>query len=373
MNSNFSAIIFSDLYKNYTIELAQNRTFASIPFAGRFRAIDFVLSSLVNADVSNVAVITKSNYASLEDHLARGVYWDLDHRNSGLRILSPFFKTESSNEAFMARGGLDALRSVQLHIKAIKEDYVVLTYANVIANIDFNEVFDAHLNSGADITAVYSKINSTSKNNLVLELGDNDRIKEITYATENCGVKDIALGVYVLKRDLLLDIIKKADANDHYSFQKYALIKKISDYIINGYEHKGYAAIIRSINDYYDASMQLLDSDIRNEVFVPERPIITRPMDSVPVLYQYNAKIQNSLIADGCKIDGTVKNSIIFRNVTIETGVVIENSIIMQNSVIKRDSNLNCVIIDKDCVVSEGKQLCGDKEYPYVLKKGTHI
>ncbi len=373
MSNMFSAIVFSDTYEDTVNELTRVRTHASIPFAGRFRTVDFVLSSLVNANVSNVAVITKKNYASLEDHLEGGRYWDLDHRNSGLRILSPFFKTENNSEAFMARGRLDALRSVQIHIKAIKEDYVVITNANLVANIDFEDVFDSHLKSGADITAVYSKQSSTSTADLVFDVEGNSRINEVTFSNADGDSKNVSLSIYVMKRDLLLDIIRTADSHDYYNFEKYVLVRGASVYNITGYEHKGYASVIRTVKDYYETSMQMLDSDVRMQIFMPERPIVTRPKDSVPTLYQYNAKIENSLIADGCHIDGTVKNSIIFRNVTVETGAVIEDSIIMQNCVIKRGANLKCVVIDKDSEISEDKQLCGDKYYPYVIEKGLTI
>ncbi len=373
MNNMFSALVFSDTYEDTFNELVKDRTHASIPFAGRFRTIDFVLSSLVNANISNVAVITKNNYASLDEHLEGGRYWDLNHRNSGLRILSPFFKTENNSEAFMARGRLDALRSVQIHIKSIKEDYVVITNANVVANIDFENVFKSHINSGADITAVYSKQRSLSCADLVVDVDKNSKITEITYSNGDGETKNTSLNIYVMKRDLLLDIISVADAHDYYNFEKYVLVRGVSMYNINGYEHKEYAKVLRTVCDYFEASMKMLNSSVRGEIFMTKRPIVTRPRDSVPTLYQYNAKVENSLVADGCKIDGTVKNSIIFRNVTIETGAVVENSVIMQNCVIKRDSRLNCVVIDNDCTVSEEKNLCGDKYYPYVIEKSTKI
>ncbi len=373
MNNMFSALVFSDIYDDSVNELIKDRTYASIPFAGRFRTIDFVLSSLVNANVSNVAVITKKNYASLDEHLDGGRYWDLNHRNSGLRILSPFFKTGNNNEAFMARGRLDALRSVQIHIKSIKEDYVVITNANIVANIDFEDVFNTHINSGADITALYSKQPSFSSAELLLDVDKKENVNEFVYSTGDGEIKNLALGVYVMKRDLLLDIIRTADAHDYYNFEKYVLVRGAEMYKISGYEHKNYAKIITTVRDYFDASMQMLDGDVRADVFMPARPIVTRPKDSVPTLYQYNAKVENSLVADGCNIDGTVKNSIIFRNVTIETGAVIENSVIMQNCVIKRNSKLNCVVIDNDSTVNADKRLCGDKYYPYVIEKGSDI
>ena len=372
MKNMFSALIFSDTYGSEPMEITKERTLASIPFAGRFRTVDFVLSSLVNADVSNVAVITKRNYASLEDHLGSGQNWDLDHRNSGLRILSPFFKTKNNTEAFMARGRLDALRSVQLHIKSIKEEYVVLTNGNLIANVDFDSAFKAHIESGADITTVYSNIRSDSSLDLVLNL-NGEQVNNFSYSAGNGECANVSLNIYLMKRDLLLDIIRHADSYDLYNFEKHVLIRGTEDMVIRGYEHKAYARIIRDVNDYYDTSMELLSKDVRAEVFKEDSPIMTRPMDSVPVLYQYNAKIENSLVADGCRIDGTVKNSIIFRNVTIETGAVIENSIIMQNCVIGSDSVLNCAILDKNTNISSDKKLLGDKKYPYVITKGTNL
>ncbi len=369
----FSAIIFSDTYNEINNELLTNRTLASIPFGGRFRMVDFVLSSLVHASVNNVAVITRRNYASLEDHLGRGRYWDLDHRNSGLRILSPFYRTKNNNEAFMARGKLDALRSIQPYIKSIREEYVVLSDANVIANIDFDCVFESHINSGADVTAIYSDHIANSHNHIVLEIDDNGRVCDMTYSEADNQLKKIALGIYILKRDLLMEIIRHADARDQYNFESSALIKNVDKLKIVGYEHKGFAQIVYTEKDYYNTSMMMLDSENRADVFNPKRPVITRVKDSVPTLYHYNAKIENSVIADGCHIDGTVKNSIIFRNVKIEAGAVVENSIIMQNTVIGKGSTLNSVILDKNNIVSENKNLCGAKEYPYVLVKNTEI
>lgn len=369
----FSSIIFADSYEHPACELTKNRTLASIPFAGRFRLIDFVLSSLVNAGVDNIAVVPKKNFASLEDHLGNGKYWDLDHRNSGLRILSPFFKTAHSNEVFMARGKLDAMRAVQTHIKHIKEEYIVITNGNVVANIDFSDVFKAHIESGADITAVYSKRPSTDSKALELHF-NGKKVTAMNYITEKSEQnKDISLNIYVMKKSLLMDIIHEADTHDYHSFETYALINNLDSLNIVGYEHKDYARVIYTVGEYYETSMDMLNKDVRAQVFCDERPVLTRVKDSVPVLYQFNAKIENSLIADGCFIDGTVKNSIIFRNVKVETGSVIKNSIVMQNAVIKKDSKLDYVVLDKNTTVSDGKKLNGDKAYPFIIEKGTNI
>ena len=369
----FSSIIFADAYNSQIKDLADKRTLASIPFGGRFRLVDFMLSSLVNADVANVAIIPKRNYASLTDHLGGGKYWDLDHRNSGLKILSPFFRSEGTSEVFQARGKLDALRSVAPYVRSIKEEYIVISNGNLVANIDFDKAFESHIESGADITCIYAATESYSKKNLELSIGEDSRISDIVYSKGDGAIKDISLNVYLLSKELLIKIIDFADAHDLYSFDKYALINNTQELTIKGFKHEGYARIINELSDYYNTSMELLCEDIRKDVFCADRPVMTRVKDSVPVLYQYNAKICDSLIADGCKIDGTVKNSIIFRNVTVETGAVIENSIVMQNTVIGRNARVNCAIIDKNVKVSENKNLCGDKEYPYVITKDTEI
>lgn len=369
----FSSIIFADAYSHETNELINKRTLASIPFGGRFRLVDFMLSSLVNAGVANVAIIPKSNYASLTDHLGGGKYWDLDHRNSGLKILSPFFRSDNNTEVFRARGKLDALRSVQLYIQSLKEEYVVISNGNIVANIDFEKAFKYHIETGADITAVYANLTSNDSRNLEFSINEQGRIESIVYANGSGQNKNVSLNVYILKRDLLMEIIAYADAHDLYSFDKYALINNAEKLKIMGYKHEDYARIIYTLQDYYNTSMDLLCEDIRQDIFTPERPVMTRVKDSVPVLYQYNAKISNSLIADGCKIDGTVKNSIIFRNVTVEAGAVIENCIIMQNCVIGRNSNLKCTVLDKNVKISENKQLCGDEKYPFVAGKNKEI
>ena len=374
MMNNFAAIIFSDSYKGESNILAEGRTLASVPFCGRFRMIDFVLSGLVSAGARNVAVITKRNYASLEDHLGGGKYWDLDHRNSGLRILSPFYKTQNNNEVFMARGKLDALRSVQPYIDWLKEEYVVLTNANVVANFDFREMFDFHVQSGADITALYSTQTVNRSGDLEFHLTENGRVGDMTYSTGD-GEKLVhrALGAYVIKRSLLLELIRRADEHDYYSLEKYLLINNVSSLRIMGFEHHGFAGVVHTVKDYYDTSMLMLDGEVRNGLFLEERPIMTRTRDSVPALYRYNSHVENSLIADGCVIDGAVKNSIIFRNVIVKKGAVIENSIVMQNCVIGEDSEIRFSVLDKNITISAGKTLSGAAECPVVFLKDTKI
>lgn len=318
LTKKFSAVIFSDTYENN--RLTRLRAISALPFAARFCLVDFILSSLVNAGVANIYVITNKSCPLLEKHLSGGRYWDLNHRNSGLKILPT---------GFIARDMADALGCVKQSLRAVKEEYVVLCSANLIANIDFENVFDFHVRSKADVTLVYS----------------------------DSHLQKQKLGIYVMKRSLLLDII------EHGHLPGYAKTAE--------YTHYEYSRSVFSLRDYYDANMDMLDKEKRNQLFNENRPVMTNINDSIPVLYRYNARVENSLIADGCEIDGTVRNSILFRNVSVKTGAVIENSIIMQNGIIGRDCIIKNVVADENLWATDGKEIYGVADYPFLIQNDT--
>ena len=370
-----SAIIFSGSYAIESGELSRRRTLASIPFAGRFRTIDFILSSLVAAGIRDVGVVTKENYSSLEDHLGGGRYWDLDHKNTGLKILSPY----SANPAGVGehfRGKLDALRSFVKYIELLEGEYIVLANGNTVANVDIQGALEQHISTGADITAVYAKMQSGFYANLQAACPESgQRITGFAYCDRDSAgdFKNVLLNVYILKRDFLLSFLKRAQIYDYYGLERQMLINRVDEFKIYGYEHSGYARIIYTNRQYYKASMELLDQNVRRELFNPMRPVMTKTKDTAPTIYEYGAKVQNSLIADGCKIDGCVKNSIIFRDVVIEAGAVVDSCVIMQSSIIRKNAKLFAVITDKNTTVSDSVQLMGSPDYPYLLQKWTVI
>ncbi len=355
MTSKTMCILFSESYGVTPNELAAHRTLATVPFAGRYRLIDFALSSLVKSRVFDIGILTKEHYGSLMDHLGWGKDWDLDRKNGGIKVLTPFAKAESA--ATRNRSKVDALLSARAYLETCDADTVILSDANLVMNIDFDEMIRFHQNQDADITMLYQNKICPGHTGGVLEHDESGRIIDVYYTTvQHSEPQNALFGVYIFNKELLLTMLDRA-----YTFGWF------------GFEHAGYSAIINSVGDYYNASMDILQSDIRRELFYSDAPILTRVKNSVPTIYGFDGKVQNSLIADGCEIDGELRNCIIFRDVKIEKGAVLENSIIMQNTVIRSGARLNCVIADKDVTIESEHALSGYQTYPFVIAKGQRV
>ncbi len=370
---NVFSIIFSDSYKGVENQLSTDRTLSCIPFGGKYRIIDFMISNLVNAGIHNIGIITRDNYGSLMDHVGYGKDWDLNRKNGGLKVLTPFERRSASNY-YHIRGKLDFLRHIKDYIQNKLEDYCIIANGNIIANIDFSKIIPAHIKSGADITLLYSPIENASVKNARLSFDNNGRLTDMNYQNSGLGGKEnISLNIYLLKKDFLIDFLMKAETYDWYDLDFELITKNIGKLDIVGYCITGFASQIRSVNEYYDTSMRLLDTEFRNNLFTGQNPIITRVKDTVPTMYGFDSSVKNSLVADGCTINGCVENSIIFRDCFIEEGATVKNSIIMQGAKINRGARLDCVICDKDITVTASKILTGQSDYPFVIKKGVII
>ena len=184
---------------------------------------------------------------------------------------------------------------------------------------------------------------------------------------------NVLLNMTVISKRLLERIISEASSTNFYSFTRGVLQQGNQRLKIYGYAYDNYVADIKSLQSYYDCTMELLNPDVRRQLFPPERPVYTKVRDEVPVRYGINASAKNSMIADGCVIEGTVENSIIFRGVKIDKGAVVKNSILMQGTYVGEKSVLDCVVTDKDVMIRDSKTLIGCKEYPFFVKKGTPV
>jgi glucose-1-phosphate adenylyltransferase len=329
-----------------------------------------MLSSLVKARVPNVGVITRSNYNSLVDHLGGGKDWDLDRKNGGLKILTPF--AETGGISF--KNKFESLNSVKTYTKHCLQPYCILADANLICNIDFERMLKLHVQKCADITCLYIKSDKVYAEDTTISVGENGEVYDVLYNSEKKReTKNIILKVYILKKELLLDLIEKGVTFGWDDLNKDFIAKNFTNYNIYGFKHEGYCAVMRDINDYYKASMDLLNPKIRQELFQSETDILTKIKDSVPTMYGENSKVTHSLIADGCKIDGNVENCVIFRNATIKSGAEVKDSIIMQDSEIGEDCKISNVISDKNISISPGKVLVGCETLPFVITKGTKL
>ena len=369
--NNVMSVIFASDNESKLNELTIHRTTASLPFCGRYRLIDFTLSNLVNSGITEIGIVTRSNYSSLMDHIRMGRDWDLNRKNSGISIFPPFVLNASRE---MYKGKIEALFSIQGFINHASEEYVLLSNSNLAMNVDFEKVFAQHIKTGADITMLtYMGVTSTSKR-VVVETNEKDRVVDL-FITEKPNVQERQLGlnVYLVKKDLLMQLVDYYYARGFYDFEKDVLTNAVKKYKIYAYKVEGYVAIIDDVKSYYYESLKLLDSEKRNKLFYGDGVIYTKVKDSIPTIYRKNASVKNSLIADGCIIDGTVENSILFRGVKVKEGAVVKNCIIMENGEIDKDAKVSYVITDKDVTIREGKELAGYESYPVVIVKGKTV
>ena len=367
---NAMGVVFANLSDEMMHELTEVRSLGSIPFGCRYRIVDFTLSNLVNADISNIGILTKENYRSLMDHIGSGKPWDLDRKHSGIFILPPFSLTGSG----MNIGHIDALYGVLDFIKDSKENFVVLYDADVLCNIDINDMLERHISSGADITIAY-KNGSLPQNNrdIMAFTFDDSRVDSIRLSDKAGEICDYSLDIMIMERQKLIDLITAATERNYTSLSRHILQPNVDKIKIYGYEVKEYAVVMDSTKTYFKANMDLLDPEVRAQLFNPARPIYTKTRDSMPAKYGLESDVANSLIADGCIIEGTVRNSLIFRNVHIGKGAVVENCIIMQDGDIGDGAELRYVATDKEVSVSAGRTLAGAETYPLIIAKGTNV
>ena len=366
-------IIFSYEKRAGLRELTEARMPASVPFAGRYRLIDFVLSSMVNAGITDVGVAIQGNYQSLLDHLGSGKDWDLSRKHGGLRLLPAFADDEIVGGVREFRGKMEALAGVRSYLEGIRQKHVVLADSDLIINIPLQDVYQAHIASGADITAVCTSNVDSDADVTFFRLDDAGRVKETLFPLRDRTGCHRSLEIYVLSKELLLKLVDDCMSHDLTSFRSAVLQAQAPSLHIQGYVWDGYAAQIRSVKEYYERSLELLDPSIRREVFPAGRPIHTKERNDASTYVDPAGVCCNCLVADGCTIEGTVENSILFRGVSVAKGAEVKDCILMQDTAVSRDAVLRHVIADKDVVVKEACTLMGTANYPMSIAKGSKV
>ncbi|MBR5528431.1 MAG: glucose-1-phosphate adenylyltransferase subunit GlgD, partial [Clostridia bacterium] len=371
-------IVFSNIHDKSIPELTRRRTMASVPFGCRYRLIDFALSNMVNAGISKVGVVVHNNYQSLLDHLGNGKDWDLARRSGGIKVLPPFITAYDSAEAsklYVTR--LQALMGVMSFIEHCTEDYVVISDCDAICNLDVKDVLEKHEQTGADITFVTKKeyLSEEKAATRTFFESDNGRItRAYSQAKRISGEFDVCLNVMVMKTSLLYNLLVDAMARDLKSFSTDIIAKRVGEMDFRIYEFDGFYATVGSMEEYFHCNMQLLDRNVRNALFaIPDRAIYTKVRNSPPTKYTEGANVKNSLIADGCEIEGTVENCIIFRGTKVSRNSVVKNCILMQDTYVGKNVHLNCVIADKNVVIKDDRELSGHPSIPFYLNKGVTL
>jgi len=362
-------IIFPNSYDNQVPELVSERLMASIPFASRYRMIDFLLSSMVNCGIQNISLVVRKNYRSLMRHLGPGRAWDLARKNGGLNIIPPY----AEKNIKIYNGRVEALASILDFLQEQKEKYVFISDANYAANFNFSEMARLHEANGADVTIAYRKepipygfmnLQPTMTTDLYYTLSlDGDRVTEIQINPKEYGPQNFSMNVYLIERELLIKKINDAYVHGYTYFERDILAPQLNELKVCGYEFTGYCARISDVNSYFEENMKLLEDENLDALFGPS-PIYTRVRDDNPTRYPGASKVKNAMVADGCVIEGTVENSILFRGVKIGKGATVRNCILMQDTVIEGNADVEYMVTDKEVTITSGKALKGTESFP---------
>lgn len=364
-------IVFSNIYDDHFGELTSRRTVASLPFGGRYRFIDFVLSNMSNSGIYQIGVITKYNYRSLMDHLGSCQEWDLVRKNEGLVLLPPF----AGGNTGVYKGKLEALYNALQFMEENDGEYVVMSDSSNLCNIDYKEAIETHISSGADITAIVTPASKEHGIYPVVYGTENGKVKHVSI---DCGSENgdfVGMGMFVISRELLCKVTRDAHKDGFVHFERDFMQKSFNSGSLSIALHVFEGVVLRntSVATYYENNLKLLDPAIRNGLFLQNAPIYTKVRDEIPTYYGDGCEVNDSLAADGCVFYGKVENSIIFRGVTVEKGAYVNKSIVMQGSKIEKDAVLEYVILDKNVCVRKGTVLKGTADHPIIIEKGATV
>lgn len=369
---NVLGLVFANMHDTTLGDMTKNRTMGSVMFGGRYRLIDFPLSNMVNSGISEVGVITKSNYQSLLDHLGSAREWDLARKKGGLYILPPFGNVEST----LYRGRIEALYGAMSFIKHSRAKYVILSDCDVVTNIDYKPIVAAHIESGADITAVaHTGVYSSDdiKTSTVFNVDADKNVTSVLINPDISGTCTTSLNVFVMSMDFLIETVNDAMARGNVSFERNILQEKCRELKIKIYEYDNYFSKLNSPESYFKSNMALLEPENARKLFVPKRSIYTKVSDNAPVKYDLDSKVSNSLVADGCIIEGEVENSVLFRGAKVGKGAKVKNCILMQGTVVGDNAELNYLITDKNVSICENHILTSSPQYPMYVGKGASV
>jgi glucose-1-phosphate adenylyltransferase len=347
--------------------LTGHRPLAALPYAGRYRLIDFALSNLVNAGVRTVGVLVRDKYRSLIDHLRSGKEWDLARKRDGLYILPP-----AHNAHDLVQSDVGNFMFNLDYIRASSEDFVVVCGSRTICNLSIDQAFHYHLSVGADVTII-GRDWPDGGSGPCLSVDEEGRVASFCDPVESSPYDVQPLGFYIMSKGLLAELVRRCSIEAGTDLFADGVLKNLASLKVYVFRHIGYVAQIDSIAGYYQHQLELLAPAVWQELFFRYGIVYTKVKDEAPAKYKELADVKNSLVANGCIVEGTVENSILSRSVIVEKGAVVRNSILAQNVRVGTRAQLNQVLCDKDSAVSAGRCLNGSANSPFIVIKGAVV
>ena len=371
---NVMGVIYTGEKDSFLRELTLLRAIAAMPVAGRYRVIDFLVSGMVNSGVRNVGVIMQKNYHSLMDHLGSGKEWDLHGKNDGLYILPPFLTRENVG---VYKGSLDALHSNMGYLRRSRQEYVLLCNSLIVFNANFTDMFAKFTESGADVMMMYTRDPSMQRPEYgaYLDIDDKGAVVDIEIDPTQPRYENTCMDVYLMRKSTLMDMVDRGSAHGYHELVRDVFQRTIRDAGMHvvGYEYKDICFRMDSVQNYFKFNLDTLKPDVRHKLFADDRPVYTKVRDEIPARYLNEAKVVNSMVADGCIVNGTLENCVLFRGVKIDRGASLKNCIIMQDGHIEEGAQLENCILDKQATIKRGGRLNGLSTYPIVVTKNMII
>jgi len=362
--NNCVGIINLDENESRMGELVRNRSLAAIPIAARYRIVDFVLSNMTNSGIECIGIFARNKSRALMDHLKNGRPWDLHRKKDGLKVFNFGYEDPAFEDVHNFSENID-------FIKYSRKNYVMLAPSYMICNIDYNEVLDKHIKSKNEITVVYKNTNNADSNYnncYILNFDNHERLLSVGENTGSEYTAKVNMEMYIMSTALFIDIVESSIRSGMYRKIKQFINSNLDKIKVGGYEFTGYLACINSLNSYYSFNMDLLKKKVNSELFFEGMPIFTKTKDESPTHYTEKSNVKNSIIANGCYIEGEVKNSVIGRRVYIAKGAKVENCILLQNTVVGQNAVLSRVIADKGSDIKAGENYIGSDTWQVVMK-----
>jgi len=347
------------------------RTLSAARFAGRYRLVDFMLSNMVNSKIYNIGIILNSHYQSLISHIGMGKEWDLARKTGGVTFFPPYHADDRRSVNSELDGPLQ--RAAEYLADDKDQSFIVLADSSIVYNMDYRTAVEYHKKSGADVTAIYTKKKLTigeRENTAAFTLSEEGRVTGIDLPQPNTESVNVSLGAYIMHKRNFIQLTAGEKHCGMLRFSRVLLNSALERLNVVGYEFKGYSAHICSVETFFHYNLDIINIDKMNALFNLEgRKISTNSKDSLPTKYGKKADIKNSIIADGCQIDGIVENSVICRNVKIGTGAVVKNCVLQDDTIVDKNATLDCIITDRAVVISENRSMMGYRTYPVYIER----
>ncbi len=361
-------IILAGGRSNRMKELSRKRAVCAMPVAGSFRSIDFALSNMEFSRIQKVAILTQFNSSSLNEHLSSSKWWDFGRKQGGMFLFTPSFTNDNNN---WYRGTADAIAQNISFLKNSHEPYVVIASGDCIYKMDYNEVLEYHVSKRADITVVCKDMPASMNVDRYGTVGidEDGRITDFVEKPIVASSNTISCGIYVIRRRALIDMLERCEEEGRFDFVQDILIRYKDIKRIYAYKTDKYWSNIASVQDYFNTNMDFLDPAVRTYFFKEYPEIHTKVGDLPPAKYNVGVSVRNSLLSSGCIVNGTIEDSVLFKQVYVGNNCVIRNCLILNDVYIGDNSYLENCIVESDGTIQANSYYKGDNGIKIVVEE----